>query len=78
MQRVANSVNPTVASALLEFRTSAAAEPADGQTLFLCLLAGGNTRGTQGEQLSGERTRRQADDEVCGSMHHLIIGCRAV
>ena len=33
-QRVANSVNPTVASALLVFRTSAAAEPADGQTYF--------------------------------------------
>ena len=30
-QRVANSVNPTVASALLVFRTSAAAEPAGGQ-----------------------------------------------
>lgn len=31
---MANSVNPTVASALLVFRTSAAAEPADGQTYF--------------------------------------------
>ena len=78
MQRVANSVNPTVASALLVFGTSAAVEPADGQTLFFCLLAGGNTRGTQRKQFSGERTRRQADDEVCGSMHHFIIGRRVV
>ena len=78
LQRVANSVNPTVASALPAFRMSAAAEPADGQTLFFCQSAGGNTRGTQGEQISGEGARRQADDEICGSVHHFIAGCRAV
>ena len=40
---MAISVNPTVANALLVYRTSAAAEPADGQTLFFCLMAGGST-----------------------------------
>ena len=72
MRRAAESANPTAGSALLVFGTSAAAGPADSQTLFFACWQ---------EEISVEHkedTHRRADDEICGPAGQFIIGRRAV